>query len=61
MGNQNVRRPSYAKRTTIMKKVMYAILFNSRDETVLVPIPPTLTVSGKLYRRLAMKKFENYR
>ena len=58
-GTKNVRRPSIAKRTT-KKKVMYSILFNSRGETIQVPIPHSKTVTLKLYRRLAMKKFENY-
>ena len=39
---------------------MHAIFFNSRGETVQVPIPHSKTVTGKLYRRLAMKKFESY-
>ena len=39
---------------------MYAIFFNSRVETVQVPIPHSKTVTGKLYQRLVMKKFENY-
>ena len=39
---------------------MFAIFFNSRGETVQVAIPHGKTVAGKLYRRLAMKKFENY-
>ena len=43
-----------------MKKVMYAIFLNSRSETIQVPIPHSKTVTGKLYQRLAMKKFENY-
>ena len=43
-----------------MKKVMYAIFFNSRGETVQVAIPRGKTVTGKLYRRLFMKKFQNY-
>ena len=45
-----------------MKKVMYyyAIFFNSRGETVQVAIPHDKTVTGKLYRRLVMKKLENY-
>ena len=38
---------------------MYAIFFNSRRETVQIPIPCCKTVTGKLYRRLAMKTFEN--
>ena len=38
---KNVRRPSIAKRTTSMKKVMYAIFFNSRGETVQVAIDIT--------------------
>ena len=41
-------------------KVMYAIFFNSRGETVQVTIPRIKTVTGKLYQRLAMQKFENY-
>ena len=57
---QNVRILSIAERTTSMKKVMYAIVFNSRDEMVHVPTSRSKTVTGKLYRRLAMKKFENY-
>ena len=43
-----------------MKKVMYAIFFNSRGETVQIAIPHGKTVTWKLYRRLVMKKFENY-
>ena len=43
-----------------MKKVMYAIFFNSRGETVQIAIPRGKTVTGKLYRRLVTKKFENY-
>ena len=39
---------------------MYAIFFNSRGETVQVAIPRGKTITGKLYRRLFMKKFENY-
>ena len=46
----------YAQRTTNMKKVMYAIFFNSRGETVQVPTPHSKTVTGKLYQRLAMEK-----
>ena len=38
-----------AERTTSMKKVMYAIFFNSRDETVQVLIPRSKMVTGKLY------------
>ena len=57
---KNVRRHSIAKRTTSMKKVMYAIFLNSPGETVQVPIPRSKKVTGKLFRRLAMKKFENY-
>ena len=44
-----------------MKKVMYAIFFNNRGKTVQVPIPHISTVTGKLYQRLAMKKFEKLR
>ena len=43
-----------------MKNVMYLIFFNSRGETVQAPISHSKMVTGKLYRRLAMKKFENY-
>ena len=43
-----------------MKKVMYSIFFNSRGETVQIPIPHSKTVTLKLYRRLAVKKFANY-
>ena len=45
-----------------MKKDMhyYAIIFNSRSETVQVAIPHSKTVTGKLYRRLVMKKLANY-
>ena len=57
---KNERRPSIAKRTISMKKVMYAIFFNSRGETVQIAIPRGKTVTGNLYRRLVMKKFENY-
>ena len=39
---------------------MYLIFFSSRGETVQAPIPHSKMVTGKLYRRLAMKKFENY-
>ena len=39
---------------------MFAIFFNSRVETVQVAIPRGKTFTGKLYRRLAIKKFENY-
>ena len=39
---------------------MYAIFFNSRGETVQVPIPRSKTVTGNLCRRLAMKKVKNY-
>ena len=34
--------------------------FNSRGEIVQVPIPCSETVTGKLYRRLVMQKFDNY-
>ena len=43
-----------------MKKAMYAIFFNNRGKTVQVPIPHSSTVTVKLYRRSALKKFENY-
>ena len=43
-----------------MKKAMYTLFFNCRGETVQVAIPHGKTVTGKLYRRLVMKKFENY-
>lgn len=55
---KNARRPSIAKRLTSVKKVMYAIFFNSRGETVQVAIPRGRTVTGKLYQQLVMKKFE---
>ena len=57
---KNVRRPSIAKRTTSMKKVMFEIFFNSRGEPVQIAIPHGKKVTGKPFRRLAMKKFENY-
>ena len=56
---KNVRRSSIAKRTTSMKKVMYAISFNSRGDTVQVPFLRSKTFTGKLNQRLVMKKFEN--
>ena len=61
MGSQN-KKTTIAKLTigTCMKKVTYVIIFNSRCETVQVPIPRSKTVSGKLYRRLVMKKFRKY-
>ena len=57
---KNVRRPSIAKRTTNMKKVMYAIFYNSRDETDQAVIPRRKKVTGKLYQLLVMKKFKKY-
>ena len=57
---ENVRRPSIAKHTTSMKEFVFAIFFNIHSETVQVAIPRGKTVTGKLYRRLAVKKFENY-
>ena len=59
MGNQKCKK-TIAKRTRSMKKVMYAIFFNSCGETVQVAIPHGKTDTGKLYRRLVMKKLENY-
>ena len=60
MGNQKSKKTIHCKTYTSMKKDMYLIFFNSRGETVLVPIPRSKTITLKLYRRLAMKKFENY-
>ena len=40
---------------------MYAIFFNSRVETIQVAISRGKMITGKLYRRLAMKKkIKNY-
>ena len=43
-----------------MKKDMSSTFFNSRGETVQVPIPHSETITLKLYWRLDMKKIENY-
>lgn len=51
-------RPSVAKRILSVKKVMYAVFFNSRGETVQVAIPRGRTVTGKVYCDIVLKKLE---
>ena len=47
MDYQNCNRPSIAKRITSVKKVIYAIFFNFRGETVQEAIPREITVTVK--------------
>ena len=49
--------PCIAKRTTSLKKMLYAIFFNSSGPVVQEPCPSGHTVTGRFYKKSVVKSF----
>ena len=54
------KRPCIAKRTISLKKMLYAIFFNSSGPVVQVPSPSGHTVTGGFYKNSVLKKVKEF-
>ena len=54
------KRPCIAKRTISLKKILYAIFFNSSGPVVQVPCPSGHTVTGRFYKNSVLKKVKEF-
>ena len=54
------KRPCIAKRTINLKKMLYAIFFNSSGPVVQVPCPAGHTVTGGFYKNSVLKKVKEF-
>ena len=54
------KRPCIAKRTISLKKMLYAIFFNSSGPVVQVPCPSGHTVTGQFYKNSVLKKMKEF-
>ena len=54
------KRPCIAKRTISLKKMLYAIFFNSSGPVVQVPCPSGHTVTGQFYKNSVLKKVKEF-
>ena len=54
------KRPCIAKRTISLKKMLYAIFFNSSGPVVQVPCPSGRTVTDRFYMNSVLKKVKEY-
>jgi histone-lysine N-methyltransferase SETMAR len=50
------QRPQIARRSRTVKKVLYAIFFNSKGPVVQVPVPESRSVTGTFYKEKVLKK-----
>ena len=53
-------RPCIAKRTISLKKMLYAIFFNSSGPVVQVPFPSGQTITGRFYKNSVLKKVKEF-
>ena len=54
------RRPCIARRTTSVKKVMYAVFFSMQGPEIKIAVPEGKGVTGKFYRDKVLKKLKRY-
>ena len=54
------KRPCIAKRTISLKKILYAIFFNSSGQVFQVPCPSGHTVYGRFYKNSVLKKVKEF-
>ena len=54
------KRPCIAKRTISLKKMLYAIFFNSSGPVVQVPCPSGHTVTDRFYKNSVLKKVKEF-
>ena len=54
------KHPCIAKRTISLKKMLYAIFFNSSGPVVQVPCPSGNTVTGRFYKNSVLKKVKTF-
>ena len=54
------KRPSIAKRTISLKKMLYAIFFNSSGPVVQVPCPSGHIVTGRFYKNSVLKNVKEF-
>ena len=54
------KRPCIAKRTISLKKILYAIFFNSSGPVVQVSCPSGHTVTGRFYKNSVLKKVKEF-
>ena len=54
------KRPCIAKRTISLKKMLYAIFFNSSLPVIQVPCPSGHTVTGRFYKNSVLKKVKEF-
>ena len=60
-GSEKIKkRPCIAKRTISLKKMLYAIFFNSSGPVVQVPWPSGHTVTGRFYENCVLKKVKEF-
>ena len=57
---KNARRPSIAKRTRTVKKVLYAIFFSSSGPAIQIAVPKGRTVTGRFYKNIVLKQLKKY-
>ena len=57
---KDLKRPCIAKRTISLKKMLYAIFFNSSGPVIQVPCPPGHTVTGRFYKNSVLKKVKEF-
>ena len=54
------KRPCVSKRTISLKKMLYAIFFNSGGPVVQVPYPSGHTVTGRFYQEFCTEESERF-
>ena len=57
---KNARRPTIAKRTRTVKKVLYAIFFSSSGLAIQIAVPKGRTVTGRFYKNVVLKQLKKY-
>lgn len=57
---KNARRPSIAKRTRTVKKVLYAMFFSSSGLAIQIAVPKGRTVTGRFYKNVVLKQLKKY-
>ena len=57
---KTTKRPSIARRTVSVKKVLYAVFFSTQGPAIQIAVPQGKGVTGKFYRDNVPKKFTRY-
>ena len=60
-GSEKIKkRPCIAKRTVSLKKMLYAVFFNSSGPVIQAPCPSGHTVTGRFYKNSILKKVKEF-